>query len=67
MYGVILISRFMESPKDSLWKAGKRTLRYASGTKDLGIVYSTTENFKLTSYTDTDNGGKIDDMKRTSG
>ena len=37
MYGVSLISRFMESPKDSHWQTGKRILRYVSGTKDLGI------------------------------
>ena len=41
MYGVSLISRFMESPKDSHWQAGKRILRYVSGTKYLGIMYST--------------------------
>ena len=52
MYGVSLISIFMESPKDSHWKAGKRISRYVSGTKDLGIMYSTSKNFKLTSYTD---------------
>ena len=39
MYGVSLISRFMDSPKDSHWQAGKRILRYVSGTKDLGIMY----------------------------
>ena len=63
MYGVSLISRFMESPKDSHWQAGKRILRYVSGTKDLGIMYSTSENFKLTSYTDSHNGGNIEDRK----
>ena len=67
MYGVSLISRFMESPKDSHWQAGKRILRYVSGTKDLGIMYSTSENFKLIGYTDSDNGGSIDDKKSTSG
>ena len=41
MYGVSLISRFMEPPKDSHWQAGKRIMRYVSGTKDLGIMYST--------------------------
>ena len=39
MYGVSLISRFMESPKDSHWQAGKRILRYVNGTKNLGIMY----------------------------
>ena len=47
MYGVSLISRFMESPKDSHWKEGKIIMSYVSGTKDLGIMYSTSEKFKL--------------------
>ena len=34
---------------------------------DIGIMYSTLENFKLTGYTDTDNGGSIDDRKSTFG
>jgi hypothetical protein len=41
MYGVSLISRFMETPKESHWKEGKRILRYVSGTKYFGIKYST--------------------------
>ena len=45
MYGASMISRFMESPKDSHWQAGKIILGYVSGTKDLGIMYSTLENF----------------------
>ena len=32
MYDVSLISRFMESPKDSHWKVGKIILRYVVGT-----------------------------------
>ena len=38
MYGVSLISRFMESSKDSHCKVGKRILRYVSGKKDIGIL-----------------------------
>ena len=57
----------MESPKDSHWQACKRTLRYVSGTKDLGILYSTSKTFKLIGYNDSDNGGNIDDMKSTYG
>jgi hypothetical protein len=41
MYGVSLISSFMETPKESHWKAGKRILRYVNGTKYFGIMYST--------------------------
>ena len=66
MYGVSMISRFMESPKDSRWQAGERILRYVSGTKDLGIMYSTSEIFNLIGYFDSGNGGNTDDMKSTS-
>jgi hypothetical protein len=65
MYGVSLISRFMETPKESHWKAGKRILRYVNGTKYFGIMYSTSEDFKLIGYTDNDCGGNIDDRKST--
>ena len=67
MYGVSLISRFMDSQRYSHWKAGKIILRYVSGTKYLAIMYSTSEYFKLTGYTDNDNGGNIDDKKSTYG
>ena len=67
MYRVSSISRFIESPKDSHWKASKRILRYVIDTKDLGIMYSTSENFKLIGYTDSDNGGSINDKRSTSG
>ena len=30
-------------------------------------MYSTSENYKLIGYTDSDNGGRIDDRKSTSG
>ena len=66
MYGVSLILRFMESPKESHWQEGKIILRYVSGTKYLGIMYSTSENFKLIGYIDSDNGGSIVDRKSTS-
>jgi hypothetical protein len=47
MYGVSLISRFMEMPKESHWKVGKRILRYVNGKKGFGIKYSTSKDFKL--------------------
>jgi hypothetical protein len=67
MYGVSLISRFMETPKESHWKEGKRILRYVNGTKYFGIKYSTSEDFRLIGYTDSDCGGNIDDRKSTFG
>ena len=62
-----MISRFMDSPKDSHWKEGKRILRCVSGKKDPGIMYSTSKNLELIVYTNSDNGGNIDEIKITYG
>jgi hypothetical protein len=67
MYGVSLISRFMDTPKNSHWQAGKRLLRYIAGTMNHGILYSTSNNLQLVGYTDSDFAGSIDDKKSTSG
>ena len=66
MHAVSLISRFMETPKDSHWQAGKRILRYVKGTKGFGILYTTNNDFKLVGYTDSDWAGSLDDRKSTS-
>jgi hypothetical protein len=66
MYGVSLISRFMEVPKESHWKVGKIIMIYVNGTRDFGIMYSTSEYFKLIGYTESNCGGIIDDRKSTS-
>ena len=42
-------------------------MRYVNGKKYFGIKYSTSEDFKLIGYTDSDCGGNIDDRKSTSG
>ena len=47
MYVVGLISKFMETPKETHWQAAKRILRYVNGTKENGVVYSKTYDFKL--------------------
>ena len=67
MQGVSLISRFMETPKDTHWSVGKRILRYIAGTRDYGIMYASTEKKELIGYTDSDFAGSLDDRKSTSG
>ncbi|CAM8980304.1 unnamed protein product [Rhodiola kirilowii] len=66
VYGVGLISRFMEKPQQSHLLAAKRILRYISGTSDYGIMYSHTEEFCLTGYTDSDWAGDVETRKSTS-
>ncbi|XP_058784211.1 uncharacterized mitochondrial protein AtMg00810-like [Vicia villosa] len=43
-----IISRFMEEPVYSQWKALKRIIRYVQGTVSLGMFYSRAEDCKLT-------------------
>ena len=65
MYTVSLISRFMETPKETHWQANKRILRYVNGAKEYGVLYSTSDKFKLIGYTDSDWAGSVDDKKST--
>ena len=67
MYAVSLISRFMEYPKISHWKVGKRIQRYIKGTTNYGIWYSNSEDDSLVGYTNSDFVGSLDDRKSTSG
>ncbi|KAE8671027.1 hypothetical protein F3Y22_tig00112000pilonHSYRG00251 [Hibiscus syriacus] len=62
-----IVSRFMEEPVYSHWKALKRILRYIQGTVSLGLFYSKAEDYKLVGYSDSDWCGDIDDRKSTSG
>ena len=62
-----MISRFMETPKDTHWSAGKRILRYIARTVDCGIMYASTEKKYFIGFTDNNFVGILDDRKRTSG
>lgn len=61
MFAISLISRFMESPKDSHWQVGKSILRYIAGTIEYGILYEASEENHLVGYTNSDFAGSIDD------
>jgi hypothetical protein len=67
MLSVSIISRFMETPTEAHWKAGKRILRYVAGTLQHGIYYSNSHGSQLIGYSDSDYAGSIDDRKSTTG
>jgi len=46
-YGVGLVSRFMEIPTMTHFKALKRILRYIKGTIDFGLFYGYSSSFDL--------------------
>uniref|UniRef100_A0A803M610 Reverse transcriptase Ty1/copia-type domain-containing protein n=1 Tax=Chenopodium quinoa TaxID=63459 RepID=A0A803M610_CHEQI len=64
---VSIISRFMSEPRKTHLAAAKRILRNIKGTKSHGIMYKSEIDYKLTSYTDSDWAGSIDDRRSTSG
>ncbi|KAG6466231.1 hypothetical protein ZIOFF_075949 [Zingiber officinale] len=67
LYVAGLVSRYMEDPTTTHLKIAKRILRYIKGTIDFGLLYSTSNHFKLEGYSDSDWGGDIDDRKSTTG
>ena len=67
LYAVGLISRYMETPRDSHWQAAKRILRYIQGTRNHGLYYAYGGNAKLHGYSDSDWAGDKDERKSTTG
>ncbi|KAM2249834.1 hypothetical protein ACFXTI_004418 [Malus domestica] len=67
VYGVGLVSRYMETPRESHWLAAKRILRYIRGTLNYGLFYNFGEDAKLFGYSNSDWGGDQDERKSTTG
>ncbi|KAM1936926.1 hypothetical protein ACFX15_014142 [Malus domestica] len=67
VYGIGLMSWYMETPKESHWLAAKRILRYIRGTLNYGLFYNFGEDAKLFGYSDSDWGGDQDERKSTTG
>ncbi|XP_050914962.1 secreted RxLR effector protein 161-like [Lathyrus oleraceus] len=67
MFGVSLMSRFMENQKESHWAATKRLLRYLKGTTEHRIFYKN-EGIKtsLIAYSDSNYAGDLDGRRSTS-
>lgn len=59
MQRVSLISRFMETTKDTHSSVRKKILRYIAGTRDCGIMYTSTEKKDLVGYTNSDFAGSF--------
>lgn len=66
-FSVSVVSRYMHNPTKQHFGAAKKILRYVAGTVDYGVWYSNSSTFKLTSFTDSDFGGSLDNRKSTSG
>ncbi|KAK6147456.1 hypothetical protein DH2020_018368 [Rehmannia glutinosa] len=67
LYATGLISCYMKNPTTAHMKTAKRILRYLKGTINYGLFYSTTKDYKLVGYSDSDWSGDVDDRKSTTG
>jgi len=67
VYGVGLLSRYMEEPRVSHLQGAKSILRYIKGTLTDGIFYGNNSDVKLVGYTDSDWAGDTETRKSTSG
>ena len=54
LHAVELVSRHIESPTTTHFKATKRILRYLKGTINFGLFYSVSNDYKLVGYSDSD-------------
>ncbi|CAL0313968.1 unnamed protein product [Lupinus luteus] len=69
-YGVGLVSRYMEDPRQNHLVAAKRVLRYLRGSLDFGLWFPACQGGNpriLHGNTDADWGGDKDDRKSTTG
>ncbi|KAG6516262.1 hypothetical protein ZIOFF_026717 [Zingiber officinale] len=59
LYVVVLLSRYMKAPTTTYFTIAKRILCYIKGTTNFGLLYSSSINFKLKGYSESDWGGDI--------
>ncbi|KAG6536230.1 hypothetical protein ZIOFF_001281 [Zingiber officinale] len=67
LFGVGLVSRYMETPKTSHLYAAKRILKYIKGAIDYGLLYSSTKDVEFFCFSDSDWARSYDDRKSTTG
>ena len=60
-------ARYQVVPKESHLTVVKRIIHYINGTPEYGLWYSKDSNDCLTSYSDADWAGSVNDRKRTLG
>nr|GEX09766.1 ribonuclease H-like domain, reverse transcriptase, RNA-dependent DNA polymerase [Tanacetum cinerariifolium] len=63
----VLLSRFMQEPREQHMKAIRQVLRYVKGTKDHGITYKHNGGNKIHGYNDSSYGVNTQEGKGTTG
>nr|GEV01858.1 uncharacterized mitochondrial protein AtMg00810-like [Tanacetum cinerariifolium] len=65
-YSVGMVSRYMQSPRDSHARAIKQILRYLKGTTLFGIKYNRSNDMKLVGYSDSCHNVNVNDGQSTT-
>jgi hypothetical protein len=60
-----LVSRFINTPTITHFKALKQILQYIKGTVDFDLFYAYSNSFELMGYSDSDSAKNMDDRKST--
>lgn len=66
VFAVGVVSQFMEAPTSTHLKFARRIIRYLKGTIDLGLFYSSSNDFNFVGFCDSDYAEDVDDSKSTS-
>ncbi|GJX22080.1 zinc finger, CCHC-type containing protein [Tanacetum coccineum] len=66
-YSVGVVSRYMQSPRESHARAIKQILRYLKGTTSFGIKYNRSNDMKLVGKSHSSHNVDIDDGRSTTG
>ena len=66
-YIVGALSRFLNNPGHIMWRAGKRALRFLSGTRTASLTYKGNGNIEPVAYVDSDWGNNPDDRRSITG
>ena len=66
-YTIQTLSQFMQSPRDSHWKALKHTLNYVHSTCGQGIILNGSNNLTFQAFFDSDWGSCIDSRRSVTG
>ena len=67
MFAISMLLRFMHYASEVHLQVVKQIVRYVKGAVDYGVKYTHSQNFQFHGYSDSDQGGSIDDMKSTTG
>ncbi|WJX34371.1 hypothetical protein P8452_22493 [Trifolium repens] len=67
LFSVCLCARFQSDPRESHFTAVKRNFRYLKATRNIGLLYQKSNDYKLIGFCDADYAGDRIERKSTSG